>query len=347
MRLDPLTSLGEASDVTDSRRSEARRRFSAHLAGAVLGAGVMPAALRAQDYPSKPVRVIVPFAPGGGGDVLARMVMGRAARELGQNVVFENISGAGGNLGSQTATRAPADGYTVLYGTNGTFAINHSLYKNPGFDPLRDFEPVSLLTRIACIAAVRPGLDVSSFPELLARIKANPGKFTYASAGNGTTSHLAAELLKASAGVSIVHIPYRGGAPALTDLIGGQIDMMIEVMPNIGPQVRSGRVRGLAVSTATRVASFPAVPTIAESGVPGFDVGAWDAVVVPKGTPTAAIARLQSAIGAALDDPALRQQLADRGAEPALRPEGELSGFIRSEIDRWGSAVARSGATVD
>jgi tripartite-type tricarboxylate transporter receptor subunit TctC len=316
------------------------------LAAVTVAALFAPAPARA-DYPDKPVKVIVPFPPGGGGDVLARLMLIRVGRELGQPIVFENLSGAGGNVGSQAAVKAPADGYTVLYGTNGTFGINHTLYKKPGFDPLRDFEPVSQLTRIAAMVVVRPGLPAQNMGELLKLLKASPGKYTFASAGNGTTSHLAGEILKSRTGLFITHIPYRGGGPAMTDLIGGQVDMMIDVMPSTAPQVRAGRVKGLAVSTATRVASFPDLPTIAESGVAGFDVSAWDAIVVPAGTPSSIVARLNEAVHKALADPELRKQLADRGAEVAPSTPAALAKFIQAEIPRWGEAVKRSGASVD
>jgi tripartite-type tricarboxylate transporter receptor subunit TctC len=301
----------------------------------------------ADSYPSKPIRLIVPFPAGGGGDILARLVMTQVARELGQPLIVENVAGAGGNVGSQAAVRAPADGYTVLYGTNGTFGINHTLYKSTGFDPARDFEPVSRLTRIATLVVVRPDFKAATMPALLSLLKASPGKYTYGSAGNGTTSHLAAEVLKSAAGFSLVHIPYRGGAAAITDLIGGQVDVMIEIMPNAAPQVRSGRLRALAVSTAQRVPAMPDVPTIAESGVPGFDVSAWDAIFVPKGTPPAVIARLEAATQRALASPELRKQLQDRGAEASPLPAAEMGRFVAAEIARWGAAVKRSGATVD
>jgi tripartite-type tricarboxylate transporter receptor subunit TctC len=323
------------------------RKLLAALGLAALGLVLAAAPAHAQSYPDKPVKVIVPFPPGGGGDVLARLVLMRVGKELGQPMVFENLAGAGGNVGSQAAVKAPADGYTLLYGTNGTFGINHTLYKRPGFDPLKDFEPVSQLTRIAAMVVVRPGLPAANMQELLKLIKASPGKYTFASAGNGTTSHLAGEILKSRTGLFITHIPYRGGGPAMTDLIGGQVDMMIDVMPSTAPQVRAGRVKGLAVSTATRVASFPDVPTIAESGVPGFDVSAWDAIVVPAGTPAPIVARLNEAVQKGLADPELKKQLADRGSEVAPSAPQALAKFIQSEIARWGEAVKRSGASVD
>ncbi len=304
--------------------------------------GQIPAA-----YPGKPIKLIVPFPAGGGGDTLARLIMLRAAKELGQPIVFENLGGAGGNVGSAAAAKAPADGYTLLYGTNGTHAINHAIYKSPGFNPLKDFEPVTQLTRIAAMVVVRPTLQVNSMAELTTLLKANPGKYTFGSAGNGTTSHLAGEIYKSRAGLAVVHIPYRGGAQAITDLMGGQVDMMIEVMPNAAPQAKSGRVKPLAVSTATRVAGWQDVPTMSESGLRGFDVSAWDAIFVPAGTPRAIVDRLNAAIHAALADPELRSQLQSRGAEVAAGTPEDLTKHITGNLTLWGDAVKRSGASLD
>ncbi|WP_431097020.1 Bug family tripartite tricarboxylate transporter substrate binding protein [Polaromonas aquatica] len=298
-------------------------------------------------YPVKPIKLIVPFPAGGGGDTLARLVMSRVAKELGQPIVVENLGGAGGNLGSATAAKAPADGYTLLYGTNGTHAINHAIYKSPGFDAVRDFEPVSQLTRIAAMVVVRPTLQVNSMAELTKLLKANPGKYTFGSAGNGTTSHLAGEIYESRAGLAVVHIPYRGGAQAMADLMGGQVDMMIEVMPNAAPQARGGRIKPLAVTTAVRVAGWPDVPTIAESGLPGFDVSAWDAIFAPAGTPQPIVNRLKEAIHKALADPELRAQLQSRGAEVAPGTPEALAKHIASNMTLWGEAVKRSGAAVD
>ena len=302
---------------------------------------------QATDYPNKPLRLIVPFPPGGGGDTLARLVMTRVARELGQPVVVENLAGAGGNVGAAAAARATPDGYTLFYGTNGTHAINHALYKAPGFDPRKDFEPVSRFTRIAAIVAIRPGLQANSMQELLQLARSQPGKLTFASAGNGTTSHLAGEILKAQANIDILHVPYKGGAPAMTDLLGGRVDFMIDVVPNTGPQVRGGRLKGLAVSTAQRVESFPELPTIAESGVPGFDVSAWDGLWVPARTPRPIVDKLNAAVRKALADPELRAALLSRASEPSPTSPEELGRFVASEMERWGNAVKRSGAQLD
>jgi len=298
-------------------------------------------------YPNKPIKLIVPFPAGGGGDTLARLVMLRAAKELGQPIVVENLGGAGGNVGSAAAAKAPADGYTLLYGTNGTLAINHTIYKAPGFSPTKDFDPVTQLTSIAAMVVVRPGLPVNSMAELTQMLKANPGKYTFGSAGNGTTSHLAGEIYKSSAGLAVVHIPYRGGAQAMADLVGGQIDMMIEVMPSAASQARAGRIKPLAVSTAKRAPGWPDVPTIAESGLKGFDVSAWDAIVVPASTPRPIIDKLNAAIRTALTDPELRAQLSARGTEVAPSTPEELTQHISRNLTLWGNAVKRSGASVD
>lgn len=278
---------------------------------------------------------------------MARLVMTRVGSELGQPVVFENLAGAGGNIGSVAAAKAAPDGYTFLYGTNGTFGINQTLYKRPGFSAIKDFDPVSRLTTIAAMVVIRPGLPVNSMPELLKLLKEHPGKYSFASAGNGTTSHMAGEMLKAAAGLAVVHIPYRGGAPAITDVLGGQVDYMIDVMPNTAPQVRGGRLRALAVSTAKRVPGFESIPTIAESGVPGFDVSAWDAVFAPAGTPAAVIDKVNAAVRKVLADPEVQTQLAARGAQAAPTSPQELRSFVSSEVERWGKAVHRAGATVD
>ncbi|RYX94702.1 MAG: tripartite tricarboxylate transporter substrate binding protein [Comamonadaceae bacterium] len=328
-----------ASEISPSRR--------ALLAmGGLAALGCSPL-IHAQSYPVKPIKLVVPFPPGGGGDTLARLVMTRVGKELGQTIVVENLAGAGGNIGAANASRANADGYTLLYGTNGTHGINQTLYKKPGFDAVRDFDPVSQLTRIAAMVVVRPGLPANTMPELIKLLKASPGRYTFASAGNGTTSHLAGELLKQGAGVSIVHIPYRGGGPALADLLGGQVDMLIDVIPNTMAQVKAGKLRGLAVTTARRLPAMPDVPTIAESGVPGFDVSAWDAIFAPAHTPAPIVAMLNEAIQKALNDPELREQLVSRGAEAAPGTSADLGKFVKAEITRWGEAVKRSGAVVE
>ena len=263
------------------RCSNARR-----LAGALLlvAAALLPGVGHAQ-YPDKAIRLVVPFPAGGGADNLARIIMPRVAQSLGKPIVIDNRPGAGGNVGAEIVARATPDGYTLLYGTNGTHSINQALYGNLPFDPVKDFAPVSRMTLIAALLFVHPAVPAQSVQELIRYARAHPGQVNFASAGNGTTSHLAGELFRTMAGIDIVHVPYRGGAAAAADVMGGQVTMMIDVMPNAYPIVKGGRVRGLAVTTAQRSPSAPELPTIAESGLPGFEVSAWDGILAPAGTP--------------------------------------------------------------
>jgi tripartite-type tricarboxylate transporter receptor subunit TctC len=299
------------------------------------------------DFPDKPIRLVVPFPAGGGADNIARAIMPRVAQALGTTIIVDNRPGAGGNVGAEYVARAAPDGHTLLYGTNGTHAINATLYGNLAFDPIRDFAPVSRLTQIAAMLVVNPAFPPRSVAELLAYAKERPGKVFFASAGNGTTSHLAGELLKAMAGIDIVHVPYRGGAAAITDVVGGQVQMMIDVMPNAYPQVTGGKVRGLAVTTAARVPTAPEFPTIAESGVPGFEVSAWDGIFAPAGTPPAVIERLNAAIRDALAEAQVREALIARGTQPVPGTPAELARHVAAETEKWGRVVRQSGAKID
>jgi tripartite-type tricarboxylate transporter receptor subunit TctC len=306
-----------------------------------------PTFAAAAEYPDRPVHLIVPFPPGGGADILARTVMPRVAQALGKPIVIENKPGAGGNVGAEYVAKAAPDGYTLLYGTNGTHAINATLYRNLRFDPAKDFVPVSRMTIIATLLIVNPQFPPTTVEELIRYAKANPGKVNFASAGNGTTSHLAGELFKTMAGIDIVHVPYRGGALAVTDLVAGQVQMMIDVMPNALPLAKDGRARGIAVATASRYPGAPDYPTIAESGLPGFEASAWDGIFVPAGTSTAIVAKLNAAVREALEDPQIAEALRARGAQPSpMSPEA----FVRAIADsseKWGRAVSASGAKVD
>jgi tripartite-type tricarboxylate transporter receptor subunit TctC len=310
-------------------------------------AGAWVPVASATEYPDRPVHLIVPFPPGGGADNLARTIMPKVSQALGQPIVIENKPGAGGNVGAELVARAAPDGYTLLYGTNGTHSINSSLYRNLRFDPVKDFAPVSRMTSIAAMLIVNPKLPAQSVAQLIDYARAHPGKLNFASAGNGTTSHLAGELFKTMAGIDIVHIPYRGGALAITDLIGGQVEMMIEVMPNAYPLAREGRVRGIAVSTARRVPSTPELPTIDESGLPGFEVSAWDGVLAPAGTPAPIIAKLNAAIRLALEDPEIIEALKARGAQPVPSSPEEFARHIAINTEKWAKVVKASGAKID
>jgi tripartite-type tricarboxylate transporter receptor subunit TctC len=301
----------------------------------------------AQQYPDRPLHLIVPFPPGGGADTLARTVMPRVEKALGQPIVIENKPGAGGNIGAEHVARAAPDGYTLLYGTNGTHAINASLYRNLRFDPVKDFVPVTRMTTIAAMLIVNPKFPANSVEDLVRYAKANPGKVNFASAGNGTTSHLAGELFKTMAAIDIVHVPYRGGALAVTDLMSGQVQMMIDVMPNVIPLVKDNRLRGLAVSTATRFPGMPEYPTISESGLPGFESSAWDGVLAPAGTPEPIIRKLNAAIRQALTDPELVATLRSRGARPVAGTPEDFARHIADSTRKWAAVVRASGAKID
>jgi tripartite-type tricarboxylate transporter receptor subunit TctC len=307
----------------------------------------MPTAAAGAEYPDRPVRLIVPFPAGGGADTLARIIMPHVADALGAPIVIDNRPGAGGNVGAEIVARAAPDGYTLLYGTNGTHAINQSLYASLRFDAVRDFAPVSRMTVIAAMLVVNPDFPAISIGELIQYAKAHPGTVNFASAGNGTTSHLAGELFRTMAGIDIVHIPYRGGALALMDVVGGQVQMMIDVMPNTYPAAKSGKVRGLACTTALRFPAAPEYPTIAESGLPGYEVSAWDAVFAPAATPVPIIARLNAAIRRALEDPEVAESLLKHGARAVPGTPEELAHHVAAETAKWAKIVRQSGAKID
>jgi tripartite-type tricarboxylate transporter receptor subunit TctC len=313
---------------------------------APLSLAVGHAAARAA-YPERPIRLVVPFPPGGGADVLARTIAPPLAKAIGGTIFVDNRPGAGGNLGAEFVARAEPDGYTLLYGTNGTHAINQALYGQLRFDPLGSFAPVSRLTQIAALLVVTPGLPAHTVEDLVRLGRARPGALRFASAGNGTTSHLAGELLASAAGIEVVHVPYRGGAAAIADVAAGHVEAMIDVMPNALPLARAGRVRGLAVSTSRRFPGAPEFPTIAEAGLPGFDVGAWDGLLAPAGTPAAIVERLNAATRRALDEPPLRETLLARGAVPVAGTPEEFARHIAAETRKWAIAVRQSGARLD
>jgi tripartite-type tricarboxylate transporter receptor subunit TctC len=309
---------------------------------AVLAAGV-----QAQSYPDKPIRLVCPFPPGGAVDIASRAVAHELAQILGQPVTVDNRPGAGGNIGADIVAKSAPDGYTILMTTSGIMAINPALYSRLPFNTLKDFAPVSMVVSLDNVLVVNPSLAVMSVKELIALAKARPGKLTYASSGNGTSIHLSAELFKSMTGVDMLHIPYKGSAPAITDLLGGQVDMMFDNIPSSLPQIKAGKLRALAVTGAKRSPLMPGVPTIAEAGVPGYDSYVWFGIVAPAGTPPAIIARLNAALVKAAATPSFRSRLTEQGYDVLSSTPEQMASNIRSEIAKWGKIVKASGARVD
>lgn len=280
-------------------KTSARRRFTlgAIASAAVLGAGLMSSsAAFAQAYPSKPVTIVVPFAAGGTTDILARIIGQALTTELGQSVIVDNRAGAGGNIGGAMAAKAPADGYTLFMGTVGTHAINASLYKKMPFDPIKDFAPLTRVANVPNLLVANPAQPYKTVKELIAYAKANPGKLNFGSSGNGSSIHLSGELFKSLAKVDMVHVPYKGSAPAVTDLLGNQIGIMFDNMPSAIQHVRSGKLVPIAVTTAKRSPELPNVPTIAEAGVAGYEATSWFGMFAPTGTPAPVLAKLNTAL---------------------------------------------------
>ena len=299
----------------------------------------------AQDYPSRPLKLIVPAGAGGPTDILARIVGADLSERLGQPVVIESRPGAGGNIGTQAVINAPADGYTLLVVAH-TNAINATLYTNMTFNFLNEIIPVSGIAKVPNVLEVTPSLPVHTVAEFIAYAKANPGKINFCSTGNGTSAHLAAELFKSMTGVDIVHVPYRGSGPALTDLMSGQVQVMFDSMPASLGHIRAGKLRALAVTTTTPSPALPGVPTIAAT-VPGFDISGWFGIGVAKGTPPAIVERLNREINAGLADPKLRARLAEFSAEAHPGPAADYRKFIENETEKWAKVVRFSGAKVD
>jgi tripartite-type tricarboxylate transporter receptor subunit TctC len=312
---------------------------AAALAGAL--AFFQPAL--AQTYPSKPIRVIVPYPPGGATDLIARLVAQKAPERLGQNMIVENRTGAGGVIGAEVVARAPADGHTVLLAAPAEIAILPHLQKMP-YRAERDFAPVSLAAVTPLILVVHPALPVKSVQDVIALARKRPGQLTYASAGTGGVQHLAGELLKITSKVDVVHVPYKGAGAAMPDLLGGHVAMFFAGMPPAMPHVRSGKLRPLAVTTTRRSPSAPDVPTMQESGVPGFDISNWFAYFVPAGTPADAIARLGAEVNRALKLDDVREKLAAVGAEVAGSSPEELAAFWRAESEKFAQLIKVSGA---
>jgi tripartite-type tricarboxylate transporter receptor subunit TctC len=301
----------------------------------------------AAGYPAKPIRLVVPFPPGGTTDILARDVAQKLSEMWGKQVIVDNRPGAGGNIGADLVAKAAPDGYTLVMGTVGTHAINPSLYKKMPYDHVKDFAPVILVAGVPNVLVVNPSLPVHSVQELITYGKANPGKLNFASSGNGTSIHLSGELFKTMTGVEMTHVPYKGSAPALTDLIGGQVQLMFDNLPSSLGFIKAGKLRALAVTSAARSPTLPDLPTIAESGLPGYEASSWFGVLAPAGTPRDIVQKVNQAIGAWLDTQDAKQRLLAQGAIPAGGTPEAFAKHIAAETAKWAKVVKASGARID
>ena len=301
----------------------------------------------AQAYPTKPVKLIVPFPPGGPTDIVGRFVASKLSDALGQQFVVENRAGAGGTVGSEVASQASADGYTLLYGSTSTLAMAPSLYRKLAYDPRKSFAPISLVSSGPMLVAVNASVPANTLAELIALAKDKPGSLNYASAGNATPPHLAAEMFKSMAGVNLVHVPYKGGGPALQAVTAGEVQILFEGLVTLLPQIKSGRLRALAISAAVRDPALPDVPTSAEAGLPAFQVNFWSGLVAPAGTPPEVVATLNTALRQVLAGGEAKATLTRFGLAPAGNTPPEFSRFIDSEILRWERVIQASGAKVD
>ena len=322
-----------------------RRRFLGASAAA-LAAPALSRRAAGADWPAKPVRVVVPFTPGGSTDITARLISNRLQEVWGQSVVVENKPGAGGNIAADMVAHSDPDGYTIFISGPG-MATNQFLYAQLSYDSVNDFAPVTMLItqpNLMCVPNSSPAKSVREFIDFC---NANKGKVTYASSGNGTTLHLSGELFKRLANVEMTHIPYRGGAPAINDLIPGRVDVIFDNMPSILQHVKGGHLRGLAVTTRERVAATPEIPTIAESGVPGFDVFSWFGFFVPAKTPPEVIAKINADTNAALVHAPVKSRFEELGANPKGSTPAELAAFLKSEIDKWGPVIREAKIKVE
>lgn len=319
-----------------------------HVPNIILGFSLMvlgPAAA-AQNYPVKPIRFIVPFPVGGVADVFARVIGQKLNEAWGQPVVVENRAGAGGNIGAETVAKAPPDGYALVMGSIGTHAVNVSLFKRMPYDPVKDFAPVALVLEADGLLVLHPSVPANTVKELIVLARARPGQIAYASAGNGTAGHLAGELFKSMAQVDMVHVPYKGNVPAITDLMGGQTSLLFATMPTVLPQVQAGRLKALGVTGSTRSAAAPGVPAIAET-LTGFEVTNWIGVFAPAGTPREVVTRLNGEILRVMQAPDIQARLAGEGAKSPARTPDEFGAYVRSEIAKWARVIRDAGIRVD
>lgn len=322
------------------------RRAALALAASAAGFLSFAGSGQAQSFPDRTITLVVPFAAGGSTDVVARVIAQKMGQELGQQVVVENVAGAGGNLGADRVARAEPDGYTILMGTVATHALNPLILKTKPYDPEKDFAPISLLVVVPNVLVVNPQLPVKTIAELIALLKAEPDKYAYASSGNGTPLHLSGELFKAMTGVSMQHVPYKGSGPALNDLLGNQVSIMFDNLPSSSGHMKSGTLRALGVTTAERASSFPDVPTIAET-VPGYETYTWNALFAPAGTPATAVDVLNAAAKKALADPDVAARMADFSAKIVGSTPDELKTHVSKEIAKWEPVVKNANVQMD
>ena len=322
------------------------RSILAFAFGLIACLGMPAGAASAQNYPSRPIKLIVPFPAGGPTDVQARIVAQEMSKTLGQQIVVENKGGAGGSIAAQAAATSAPDGYTVFFATGGTHGINPSLYKNVPYDAVKDFDPVVFISTSPNVFVANPKFPANTMAELIDYAKKNPGKVNYATAGIGTTTHMSAELLQSVTGLNLVHVPYRGGGPAMNDLLGGQIELMVDGLPSAMPHIKAGSIKALGVTTSARAASAPEIPTVAET-VPGFEALAWFGLVVPKGTPKEAIDKLNAEANLALRSNLVKTRYAELGADPVGGSPQDLKRQIVSELKKWAEVVKATGARVD
>jgi tripartite-type tricarboxylate transporter receptor subunit TctC len=301
----------------------------------------------AEKYPVRPIRFVIPFPPGGGNDILGRAFAERLGERLGQQWVVDNRGGASSIIGAEIVARAPADGYTLLLGTNSTLAVVPSLRRKLPYDPIKDYDPISMMSSSPYLLVVNPGFEAMSVKELIALAKAKPGQLNFASPGHGTSNHLSFEMFKLMAGIDITHIPYKGTSAMITDLLGGRVSVMLVSTASVRPHVLSGRLRALGISTAKRSPAMPEVAPIAEMGVPGYDTASWVGLMAPRGTPPAILARLNTDIAAVLQGGDLREKLASQGFVPEPSTQQHFARHIRSELERFRALVQAAGIPVE
>lgn len=331
--------------ISDALRARPTRR--ALLVLAALSLALPAVTARAETYPSKPVKLVVPYPAGGTTDIIARLIATQLSETFGQPFVVDNRAGAGGAIGASAVARSAPDGYTLLMGTANTHGINSALQKNLPYDALKDFAPVTVVASTPNVIVVNPAFPAKTLQELIALAKTEPGKLNYGSTSAGGSPHMSAELLKMMTGINITHVPYKGAAPMLTDLVGGHIPIGFDNLPSAMPFIESGKLRALAVTTAKRWPGAPNIPTVAESGVPGYEVSGWFGILAPAGTPPAIVDQLQKAVAAAVAKPEVRKQLETAGAEPVANTPATFASQIGADVARWKKVAETTGVKLD